>query len=182
MISTRKNVIQVVLSLLLLVSLGGIGLSQSARPQPVINARGVKLLQIDGLLFKDLNKNNKLDVYEDWRRPIDERVNDLLAQMTVEEKAGLMVGPTLPIGPGGGVSEQAGYGANPFNLGGPITLNTPATSAALLRQQRTGSRLGEILGAGDDRPAVAEHGDLALRIIDLQPQQEGVLSHLAALA
>lgn len=134
MISTRKNIIQVVLSLLLFVSASSIGLSQSATPQPVINARLVKVLQIDGLLFKDLNKNGKLDAYEDWRRPIEERVNDLVAQMTIEEKSGLMVGPTLPMAPGGGVSEQAGYGANPFNPGGPITLNTPATTDALLRR------------------------------------------------
>lgn len=133
MSSTRKNIIEVFLSLLLLVSSGGIGLPQSAMPQPVINSRVVKILQIDGLLFKDLNKNNKLDVYEDWRRPIEERAGDLVAQMTVEEKAGLMVGPTLPMGPGGSVSEQAGYGTNPFNPGGPITLNTPATTDALLR-------------------------------------------------
>src|SRR4026208_1692917 len=40
--------------------------------------------------FRDLNKNGKLDPYEDPRRPIDERVEDLLAQMTLGEKAGLM--------------------------------------------------------------------------------------------
>jgi beta-glucosidase len=40
--------------------------------------------------FRDLNKNGKLDPYEDSRRPIDERVEDLLSQMTLEEKAGLM--------------------------------------------------------------------------------------------
>jgi len=40
--------------------------------------------------FRDLNKNGRLDPYEDSRRPIDERVDDLLSQMTLEEKAGLM--------------------------------------------------------------------------------------------
>jgi hypothetical protein len=53
----------------------------------VISARVVQVLQIDGLLFKDLNKNGKLDVYEDWRQPIEERVKDLVAQMTLEEKS-----------------------------------------------------------------------------------------------
>lgn len=130
---TRKKIFRFVPSLLLIVSLSGIGLSQSAASQPVIGARVAKILQINGLLFKDLNKNDKLDVYEDWRRPIEERVNDLVAQMTVEEKAGLMVGPTLPMGPAGGVSEQPSYGSNPFNPG-PIMLNTPATTDALLRR------------------------------------------------
>ena len=40
--------------------------------------------------FRDLNKNGRLDPYEDPSRPIDERVADLLAQMTLAEKAGLM--------------------------------------------------------------------------------------------
>ena len=106
MISMRKKIFRFVPSLLLIVSPSGTGLSQSATPQPVISARVAKVLRINGLLFKDLNKNDQLDVYEDWRRPIEERVSDLVAQMTVEEKAGLMVGPTLPMGPAGGVSEQ----------------------------------------------------------------------------
>jgi beta-glucosidase len=45
---------------------------------------------IDGLTVRDLNKNGRLDPYEDPRRPIDERIEDLLSQMTLEEKAGLM--------------------------------------------------------------------------------------------
>ena len=41
--------------------------------------------------FRDLNKNGRLDPYEDPSRPIDERVEDLLSQMTLEEKAGMMM-------------------------------------------------------------------------------------------
>ena len=40
--------------------------------------------------FRDLNKNGKKDIYEDPSQPIDKRIDDLLSQMTVEEKAGLM--------------------------------------------------------------------------------------------
>jgi hypothetical protein len=40
--------------------------------------------------FRDLNKNGKQNVYEDQRQPIEARVNDLLKQMTLEEKAGMM--------------------------------------------------------------------------------------------
>ncbi len=47
------------------------------------------ILEIDGLKFKDLNGNGKLDVYEDWRKDADARVNDLYSQLTLEEKAGL---------------------------------------------------------------------------------------------
>ena len=47
------------------------------------------ILEVDGLQFKDLNGNGKLDVYEDWRQDIDARVKDLYDQMTLEERAGL---------------------------------------------------------------------------------------------
>ena len=48
------------------------------------------VLKIDGKEFRDLNKDGKLDIYEDTRRSTDERVEDLLSQMTLEEKAGTM--------------------------------------------------------------------------------------------
>ena len=44
----------------------------------------------NGMRFRDLNKNGRLDVYEDPRQPIEARVEDLLAQMTLEEKAGTL--------------------------------------------------------------------------------------------
>src|SRR5579872_5469549 len=55
---------------------------------PATNTGVVKT--IDGYTFRDLNKNGKLDVYEDARQPVAARVNDLLSQMTPEEKAGMM--------------------------------------------------------------------------------------------
>lgn len=47
-------------------------------------------LQADGLYFRDLNKNGALDVYEDWRVDTAERIADLMAQMTIQEKAGTL--------------------------------------------------------------------------------------------
>ena len=44
----------------------------------------------DGYSYRDLNKNGKMDVYEDSRQPIEARVKNLLSQMTIEEKAGMM--------------------------------------------------------------------------------------------
>ena len=48
------------------------------------------ILEVDGLKFKDMNKNGTLDVYEDWRVDTDARVADLIAQMTPEEEVGLL--------------------------------------------------------------------------------------------
>lgn len=52
---------------------------------------GVKILTVDGFAFKDLNKNGKLDAYEDWRKPVAERAKDLASKMTVDQIAGLML-------------------------------------------------------------------------------------------
>ena len=57
--------------------------------------------EVDGRRVRDLNGNGELDPYEDPRRPVEERVDDLLAQMTLEEKAGLMFHPPIFIGPEG---------------------------------------------------------------------------------
>jgi beta-glucosidase len=46
--------------------------------------------QADGFAYRDLNKNGVLDVYEDPRQPVEARVEDLLSQMTLEEKAGTL--------------------------------------------------------------------------------------------
>ena len=45
--------------------------------------------------FRDLNGNGRLDPYEDPAQPLETRVEDLLAQMTLEEKAGLMFHPPI---------------------------------------------------------------------------------------
>lgn len=52
---------------------------------------GISILEVDGFVFKDLNGNGILDPYEDWRLPIEERIEDLSKQMTIEQIAGLML-------------------------------------------------------------------------------------------
>ena len=52
---------------------------------------GVKLLTIDGFAFKDLNRNDSLDAYEDWRLSAQERAADLASKLSLEEIAGLML-------------------------------------------------------------------------------------------
>src|SRR6266498_1870948 len=62
----------------------------------------------DGITFRDLNKNGKLDIYEDPRRPIQERVEDLLQQMTLEEKAGMMFQTMIGMNKDGTILEKTG--------------------------------------------------------------------------
>ncbi len=43
-----------------------------------------------GYTYRDLNKNCQLDIYEDSRVSVEDRIEDLVSQMQLEEKAGLM--------------------------------------------------------------------------------------------
>jgi beta-glucosidase len=68
----------------------------------------------NGFPFRDLNKNGKLDVYEDPRQPIEARVEDLLSQMTLEEKAGMLFINGSVINDNGSIEEKPvgpGFGA-----------------------------------------------------------------------
>ena len=65
--------------------------------QPELGARKVEILTVGKYQFKDLNKNGKLDPYEDWRLPMEKRIADLVSQMTLEEKAGLMFHPNIAV-------------------------------------------------------------------------------------
>jgi beta-glucosidase len=82
---------------------------------------GTKILTVDGLAFKDLNKNGSLDKYEDWRLSADDRAKDLASKMTVAQIAGLMLYsghqsiPARPIGFGSGT-----YNGKPFPDSGAV--------------------------------------------------------------
>ncbi len=52
---------------------------------------GVKLVIKNGFAFKDLNRNERLDPYEDWRLTADERAKNLAAMMSIDQIAGLML-------------------------------------------------------------------------------------------
>jgi len=80
---------------------------KSSPQQPLIEHRAVNLLHEKQFIFKDLNKNQKLDVYEDWRQPLDKRVANLVSQMTLEEKVGMLLINTLNAGEKGTLTEGA---------------------------------------------------------------------------
>jgi beta-glucosidase len=80
---------------------GGGGDDSAQVAQPTLQARSKPILTVEDKRFKDLNANGRLDAYEDWRLDVDQRVNDLVAQMTLEEKAGLMLIDTMNAGANG---------------------------------------------------------------------------------
>ena len=54
-----------------------------AAEAPVANSVHPEIYHQDWI---DFNKNGKMDVFEDTKQPLDKRIDDLLGQMTVEEK------------------------------------------------------------------------------------------------
>lgn len=54
--------------------------------------KDVGTLIVDGMEFIDLNKDGKLQPYEDTRLTIDLRIDDLLPRLTIDEKIGLVMG------------------------------------------------------------------------------------------
>jgi beta-glucosidase len=73
----------------LLLSASLCGAQQLA--QPALTHRSAPILTVDGLKFKDLNRNGRLDPYEDWRLSPQVRAKDLVSRMTLGEKAGVMM-------------------------------------------------------------------------------------------
>ncbi len=64
--------------------------------------------------FRDLNKNGKMDVYEDKTQPVEARVNNLLSQMTLEEKAGMLFINGARINDDGSLEEKPAKGMFAF--------------------------------------------------------------------
>ena len=60
----------------------------------------------EGFTYRDLNDNGVLDAYEDPRLPIEERVDDLVARMTLEEKAALLFHQGLVVPDDGEVGDE----------------------------------------------------------------------------
>jgi hypothetical protein len=94
--------------------------------QPGIEAKKAEILTKGKLQFKDLNKNGAIDPYEDWRLPVDQRIDNLVSLMTLEEKVGLMFHPNIAV-PANGVvkydlteEEKAALATANENYAGPI--------------------------------------------------------------
>lgn len=90
--------------------------AQKATKQPLLGTRSAKLLTVNGMQFKDLNRNGQLDKYEDWRLSNDERAKDLLSKMSVEQKVGFMLISTTRL-----KNDNAAGGGRGGGGGGPVS-------------------------------------------------------------
>lgn len=113
---------------------------------------GVKILTVDGLNFKDLNKNGKLDKYEDWRLPIEERAKDLAKKMTVEQIAGLMLYSGHQAIPANEFGFAAGtYNGKPFSESGANPWDLSDAQKKFLKEDN----LRHVLLVGVKSPEIA---------------------------
>lgn len=115
-------------------------------------ASGVKIITVDGFAFKDLNKNGKLDKYEDWRLTAGVRAKDLASKMSVEQIAGLMLYSRHQAIPTG----SRGFFAGTYN-GKPLEQSS-AKPSDLSDQQKeflTKDNLRHVLITSVQSPAIA---------------------------
>ncbi len=54
---------------------------------------GLQLIQVDGFAFKDLNRNNLLDQFEDWRVDFETRASTMVDEIPVEQMMGMKMNP-----------------------------------------------------------------------------------------
>ncbi|PEQ84643.1 glycoside hydrolase [Bacillus sp. AFS006103] len=66
--------------------------------QPNLEVRVKNIIEVDGLKFKDLNNNGKLEPYKDWRLSPGERAENLVSLMNIDEKVGMMLINTRQMG------------------------------------------------------------------------------------
>lgn len=86
----------VALALAALLGLSAVpAMAEDAPVQPELSARVKDIIEVDGYQFKDLNDNGELDPYEDWRLSAEERAENLLSMMDIDQKAAQMVHLTL---------------------------------------------------------------------------------------
>ncbi len=134
------GIVLAIIVLLIIFAIGGYYLNRSihvknnyallGEPAPVLNIDGTEWK------FRDLNKNGKLDIYEDIRKPAEKRVDDLLNQMTIEEKAGTMFVTMIGMTKNGEPSDMPVVGEGMMQL--MFSLMLP-TNSELIAQKKLNS-------------------------------------------
>lgn len=113
---------------------------------------GIQILTVNGKKFKDLNKNGKLDKYEDWRLSADERAKDLASKMSVEQISGLMLYSRHQALPAPADGYRAGhYNGKVFNESGAKSWNLTDEQKAFLKEDN----LRHVLITSVETPEVA---------------------------
>lgn len=100
--SKSKIIIALIILIIILcaVAIGVFAYTKQAKniAEKDIYAKSKNIITVDGKKFKDLNGNGEVDIYEDWQKSSEERAENLISQMTLEEKAGMVLINTQTMG------------------------------------------------------------------------------------
>ncbi|MBT4522726.1 MAG: glycoside hydrolase family 3 protein [Halieaceae bacterium] len=100
------------------------------------------IVEVGGTPFRDLNKNGQLDPYEDFRLSPDQRTDDLLSKMSLEEKAGSMFITMIAARNGGELVEHP----NPNDI---FSLISPTNSTMVAGKRMNHFNVVFVDGAAD---------------------------------
>jgi beta-glucosidase len=143
-----------ILSKSIMLVLAALPLAAQQATQPDVQSTSAPVLTIDGKRFRDLNRNGKLDPYEDWRLTSAARARDLVGRMTLDEKVGAAVHGTAPMA-GGPMASAPAY-------------DTVAAAAIILTRNvnslitRMSIAPGELAAQSNALQRVAERGRLGI--------------------
>ncbi|RCW50222.1 glycoside hydrolase family 3 protein [Paenibacillus prosopidis] len=114
---------------------------------------GVSIINADGFAFKDLNKDGKLDKYEDWRLSPEERAKDLASKMSIEQIAGLMLYSGHQAVPASDGFFSASYNGKPYSESGAKPYDLSDQQIEFL----TRDHLRHVLLTSVESPEIAAH-------------------------
>lgn len=110
-----------------------INMSNSSKNNMALLGDEAPTLTKNGATFRDLNKNGRLDIYESPTANLEERVDDLVSQMDLEEKAGSMFVTMIGTTPDGEPMETPILSTEPLNL--IMSLVLPSNSEMIARKK-----------------------------------------------
>ncbi|WP_175639635.1 glycoside hydrolase family 3 protein [Metabacillus schmidteae] len=129
----------------------------AAKNQPEIEVGSPELAIKKGAkYFRDANRNGKLETYEDWRKPVKQRVKDLVERMSLHQKAGLM-----QINVNFGINNNPGEDGNLLTEGGINQLSEQDMRYVIFRST---PNLGTIANFNNQVQRYAEGLDLGIPV------------------
>lgn len=117
------------------------------------DSSGISIINADGFAFKDLNKDGKLDRYEDWRLSPEERAKDLASKMSIEQIAGLMLYSRHQAVPASDGFFSASYNDKPYSESGAKPYDLSDEQIEFL----TRDYLRHVLLTSVESPEIAAH-------------------------
>ena len=136
-----KKVFKILGIFILILLVGGLGyfgyifFKASSKSKKNMALLGIEapFIEKSGIKYRDLNKNGKLDVYEDINAPLEDRVDDLVNQMNIEEKAGAMFVTMIGTTPDGKPVETPIISLDMMNM--MMSFMLPSNSELIAKQK-----------------------------------------------